>query len=336
MTRTKGFEPGKIPQKVLTHSVYPYLGQKSRRILAGPGVARDAAIVEFDKRILVFSTDPITGATNHIGKHAIHINANDVAVAGARPSFFLLTILLPPGSQETKLRSIMKEVDEEARRLGVSVVRGHTEATPDLIRPIIAGFMIGESEGRRFLSADGGEEDDSIILTKTAGIEGTAVLASDHSRLLERKRIDQITIRRAQGLMDSISVVPEARIASRIDGVNAMHDPTEGGVLNGIWELAEASDSGVMINANLIPIAQETRLICERLSLDPLRLLSSGSLLIACRPSKTSLVLKSISRHGTLATEIGRLTSPKEGRRIQRDNRELRLLPVNQDELYRV
>src|SRR5256712_13798554 len=132
----------------------------------------------------------------------------------------------------------MKDVNKEARKLAITVIGGHTEATYDLRHPIIAGFMVGESKSGTYLTAEGAQEGDTLLMTKTAGIEGTAVLAADHSRLLKQKGVDDRTIRRALRFSDMISVVQEAVIASKTKSMTAMYNPTEAGALNRLLELA--------------------------------------------------------------------------------------------------
>jgi len=224
------FKVGKVPPSTLLRAVYPYLGRKSRSLLIGPGIGRDATAIRYGNKVLVFSTDPITGTATHIGRHSVHINANDIATVGARPIWYLCTILLPPDADEISLRQIMVDVDNAAKGLGIAVVGGHTEVTPGLTRPIIAGFMIGETTKQGLLSSEGGREGDKVLLTKTAGLEGTAILATDYGNKL--KDLEPKTLDRARKFSEQISVVKEALTAARVKGVHAMHDPTEGGVLN--------------------------------------------------------------------------------------------------------
>ncbi len=338
VTRRGVFQAGKIPQMVLQRSVFPYLGRADRRVIVGPAIGRDAAVVRLDSnRILVCSTDPITGAVRHVGRHVVHVNANDVAVAGGRPLWFLCTILLPPGSSEALLRGIMREVDLEAKKLAVSVVRGHTEAAAGVEHPIVAGFMIGESNNRRFREAGHAREGDKVIMTKTAGLEGTAILAADHSKLLRRRGIGADVIERARKLGSQISIVPEAFIASRMGGVSAMHDPTEGGLVNGLWELAEASNKGMEVDHDKIPVAPETRMISHALRLDPLRLLASGSLLIAVDPSESRRIIRRLEKKRIAAVEIGTVKGLRHGRVMENERSgPSNLEPVYRDELYRL
>jgi hydrogenase maturation factor len=325
---------GKVPPQTLLKSVYPFLGRKSRSLLIGPGIGRDSAAIRYGDKVLVFSTDPITGTATGIGEHSLIINANDVATAGARPVWYLCAILLPPGTVEPALRSLMADIDRAARTLGITVVGGHTEITPGLTRPIIAGFMVGESRAMKVLSSEGGMDGDLVLLTRTAGLEGTSIIASDYAERL--KKLPTKTLKRARSFSSQMSVVNEALGVARVRGVHAMHDPTEGGVLNGLWELAEASGLGIEAWADKVPIAPETMQICTRLRLDPLRLMSSGSLLIALESSALGRAVRVLGKGRVRVSTVGRLVSRKRGRYVVRKGRRLELKAVPRDELYRL
>jgi hydrogenase expression/formation protein HypE len=331
----KGFAVGKIPPEIMSRTVYTRLGRKDRSILLGPGIGRDSAAVKHKSSVLIFTADPVTGTPSRIGQHSVEINANDIATAGARPRWYLCTILLPVGTEEKSLKEITTEIHKTARRLGVSVVGGHTEATPRLNRPLISGFMIGETHGR-ILTAGNGKAGDRIFLTKTAGLEGTAILARDKATLLKKRGFSERLLRTARGFQKRISVVEEALLAARLSEVHALHDPTEGGVLNGLWEIAEASDLGIEVWADRIPVAPATKVICQSLGLDPLKLMSSGALLLVVEGSKASRVRNSMSRLPSKLTEIGKLTSRSEGRRFLKLGKRERLRAVSHDELYQI
>ncbi len=325
---------GKVPPATLLKRVYPFLGRRTTSLLMGPGVGRDSAAIRYGNKVLVFSTDPITGTATGIGERSVVINANDIATAGARPLWYLCTILLPPGTGEAALERVMTGIDRAARTLGITVVGGHTEVTAGLTRPIIAGFMVGESRAKRVLSSEGGREGDLVLLTKTAGLEGTSIIVSDYGERL--RKLPAKTLGRARSYSKQMSVVSEALRAARVRGVHAMHDPTEGGVLNGLWELAEASRLGVEAWADRIPIAPETRLICSRLRLDPLKLMSSGSLLIAVQPSAAGRVVRVLGKTRVQVSTVGRLVFRERGRYVVRRGRRLELKAVPTDELYRL
>ena len=326
--------PGKVPPSWLVRAVFPYLGQRSRRILIPPGIGRDAAAILYRNKVLVFSTDPITGTATHIGAHSVIINANDIATTGARPLWYLCTLLLPAGMNERTLRQIMKENHETSKSMGISVIGGHSEATHGLTRPIIAGFMVGEAHRGKLLMSGAGREGDRILLTKTAGLEGTAILATqDLSRL---RGIPEGVLQRAKKLFGQLSLVKEALALANMEGVHAMHDPTEGGVLNGLWELAEASGLGIEVSAGKIPVTPETREICSKLRLDPLKLMSSGALLIAASPRKAPVIARRIMLMKIRVSEVARLKARSTGRLVYRGTSKTPLKPVSRDELYKL
>jgi hydrogenase maturation factor len=220
--------------------------------------------------------------------------------------------------------------------VGVSLVGGHTETTPGLDRPILIGFMMGEAEKDSYVTTGGARPGDAIILTKGAGIEGTAVLAEDFERYL-RGRVDEDILQSAQKMINRISVVPEAMKAVEIGGVHSLHDPTEGGLLNGIWEMAEAAGVGVEIWEESVPVAEETRIVCEALEVDPLKLMGSGALMIAVEPERAGDMVETLQEMGVEASVIGEVRPSGDGRvLVLKDGGRLDIDAVDQDEVYRI
>ncbi len=327
---------GKVPADVLKRCVLNRLGVRSDRVIRGAAIGEDASIIDMGAKVLVAKANPITGAEGNIGRLAVHVNANDVAARGAKPLWFMSTILLPEDCTEARLEDIMDEINRACIELGVQLIGGHTECVAGLEKPIISGFMMGEAPKNRYVTTGGAKPGDRIILTKTAGLEGTSILASDLEEKLKRK-IDQKTLQRARRMIDAISVVPEALKAVETGGVHSMHTPTEGGVLNGLYEMGAAAGVGLSIEENLIPVAPETSIISETLGVDPLKLLSSGSLLMAVTESSVGKILEALEGIGIQATIIGEVKERPEGRVITRtDGTQKTIDPVRQDELFRV
>jgi hydrogenase maturation factor len=327
---------GKLPQDVLRRVVFERLGIHSDRVLQGPGVGEDAAVIEMGDRVIVVATDPLTGAVGNVGWLAVHINANDVASTGARPLWFLCVTLLPEGDGEGLLEGIMEQIHAACLEVGVALVGGHTETTPGLDRPILIGLMIGEASKEDYVTTGGARPGDVIVLTKGAGIEGTAVLAEDLAGVLEDK-IEASVIEAAKQMVERISVVPEAMKAVEFGGVHSLHDPTEGGLLNGVWEMAEAAGVGVELYESKIVIAPETLAVCEVLGVDPLKLMGSGALLIVLEMGKVEKLLAFLSEIDVEASVIGKIKDPAEGRvLVKSDGSRVKLEAVDQDEVYRV
>ncbi len=330
------FRTGKIPTEVLVRNVFRYRGINDRSVILGSSIGEDAALVSLGKKVLVLTTDPVTGTASDIGWLAVHINANDVACRGARPRWFLCDLLLPEKANVTLVSKIMKQIDKAAKQVGVAVVGGHTEVTTGLKRPIVIGYMVGVVPSNRYVTSNGARPGDEIIMTKTVGIEGTAVLAADFAHALQPK-IGIKSLRRGKDLRRLIGVVEDALIAVQVGGVRAMHDPTEGGLLQGVWELAEASGVGFLIHESRIAIREETREICSALRVNPLRLMSSGCLLIAADKRKSSVILRRLRANGIRAAIIGKITPRKNGRKmITPDGKAKEIQTLERDELYRV
>jgi len=322
-------KPGKLPPELLEKLVLSRLPSKGKGVIVGPGTGIDGAALRVDGT-LVASSDPITGATRRIGFYAVHVNANDVAVMGAEPRWFLTTILLPENADEGLLSEIIYEISREAKRLGVAVVGGHTEVTPGLDRPIVVGTMLGEAE--KLVRPDGAKPGDAIIMTKWAGLEGTAIIASEREDEL-KEIFGEALVERAKSLLEYLSVVPEAMLLRNF--ADAMHDPTEGGILNGLHEMADASGLGLRIFADRIPVREETERICSLYGINPLALISSGSLLAAVPRDNARFVVERLLARGINAAIIGEFLAEKK-RIMIKGGDELPLPRPVSDELWKV
>jgi len=298
------FPKGKVPAETLKKIVFEHLGAERDEVILGPSLGEDGALIKVGDKVLISSMDPITGAVERIGWLAVNVNANDVATFGVRPSFFSSCLLLPEDSTEDTVQIICEQIDLAAKKLGISVIGGHSEVTPHLDRPIVVGCALGVTEPGRYVTSSGSRPGDQLILTKGAGIEGTAILATERYNRLEEK-LGKSLLNSAGKFYEQISVVEEAVLAFNKGGVTAMHDPTEGGIAGGIHELADASNLGVKIFEERIPIAPETLQICEYFQVDPLQLISSGALLISVKPDCVEKVLKELTDHNIKAAVVG-------------------------------
>ncbi|MCL6450748.1 MAG: AIR synthase family protein [Acetobacteraceae bacterium] len=322
---------GKLPLEALQARVLRYLGRPRPEVLVHAAPGQDAAAVAVGDWALVVSSDPITGAARDLGWFAVHVACNDVAAAGAEPLGVLLTLLLPEGSSLSQVEEIMTQADRAARELGVEVLGGHTEFTLGLDRPLVSTTALGLVPRGRLLGSGGARPGHELILTKAAGLEGTAILAAERGEELVRA-LGPEPVERALAFAREISVVREALAAAR-SGASAMHDATEGGVLGAAFELAEASGVGLELRRELVPVRSETEAICRCLGLDPLRLIASGSLLVAAPPG--SGVVEALSREGVAAAVVGRLTESGAGRWLVEGGERRPLLAPEGDELWR-
>jgi len=326
---------GKVPPEVLEETVFKRLGARRKDVILGPAAGEDGAVIEVGDKLVVSTVDPITGATERLGWLAVNICANDVATFGVKPAFYSSCILLPENYGEETLETISEQIDRAAKKLGIAVIGGHTEVTPGLTHPVVVGQCMGVTEKGRYVTSGGAKPGDALILTKSAGLEGTAILAADCYEEL-RKSFDETFLESAKGFFEKISVVEEAVSAFEAGGVNAMHDPTEGGVAGGIHELADASNLGVKVFEEKIPVAKETYEICSFFEIDPLQLISSGALLIAAKPEFAEKIVERIVNRGIDASIIGKFLNSLEDRvLVRRDGSETSLVRPRSDHLWR-
>ena len=313
------------------------LPQRDQRVIVGPRVGEDAAVIEVGDHCIVAATDPITFATDHVGWYAVHVNANDVAVLGARPRWFLAVLLLPEGASSDMVESIMTDIRRACSALDVTVCGGHTEVTPRVDAPVVVGHMLGEVAPARLVRKTSLQVGDDLLLTHGAAIEGTAILARERRASLTAALPGAVVDRAAALLRNpGISVVHAALTAVAAGPIHAMHDPTEGGVLNGLAELAAAASTGLEVEVTRIPILPETRQICDTLELDPLRLIASGALLIGVPPSATADVIAALIAQSIPVTRIGSVRPPEDGTTLVSENGRTPFGPVATDELVRL
>ncbi len=327
---------GKLSPQTLERVIYTHLGAQDARVLVGPKIGEDAAVIDMGSRVLVVHSDPVTGAAENLGWLAVNVSANDVATRGARPLWCSLVLFLPEDASLELLEGIMKQVDEAAREIQVALVSGHTEVTPGLRRPIAACTSIGEAPRGRFFTTSGARKGDAIIVTKGAAIEGTAILASEFADRLEPV-VGKATVETAKRYIRKVSVVRDALTAVEEGGVTAMHDATEGGVLGGLYEMAYASGLGIKATYGKVPIARETKAVCQALGVDPMRTISSGTLLIAAREEKADEVVDALRQAQVEAANIGSFVERSEGVKLTMPDGSMADIsaPV-QDELWRI
>jgi len=299
---------GKLPPDFLAR-LLARAPVKDPRVLFGPGIGLDCAVIDLGERVLVFKSDPITFATEDIGWYAVQVNANDVATTGATPRWMLATLLLPENTTtHMSVEAIFDQLYRAAEALGISVVGGHTEITYDLHRPVLMGTLIGEVQHEHLIVPTNTQPGDALLLTKGVPIEGTALLAREFPDRLAGVLPPEALETARQYLYDpGISVIRDAQIAVAAGRVHAMHDPTEGGLAGALWELSEASGRRLVIDPAAVPVPDIARRICTALDLDPLATIASGALLIAAEGADSTAICAALEAEGIACAVIGRV-----------------------------
>jgi len=331
------FPVGKLPAELLQR-ILAQAPVSDRRVLLGPGIGLDCAVLDLGETLLVLKSDPITFASDSIGWYAVQVNANDIATSGATPRWLLLTTLLPEGrTNEELVEKISQQVFNACRSLEISVIGGHTEITHGLDRPILAGTLIGEVAHSALVTPRGATPGDYILLTKGVPIEATAILAREFPERL-RPEMDEVEIQAAAAFLTDpgISVVREARTACRAGRVTAMHDPTEGGLAGALWELAEACGHSLVFYPKAVQVPPLAGRVCRIFGLDPLATIASGALLLTCRAEDGAAIRQAVEAEGIACAEIGQVEDgPPAVWQASQAGRELLMRPLR-DEIGKV
>lgn len=325
---------GKLPVSLLT-ALLRQRGAPDPDVIVGPAFGEDAAVIDLGRVCLVLKSDPVTFTASELGWYAVHVNANDIAVMGARPRWFQPTIILPPRCSDRVPRAIVRDIHRAARTLGIAVTGGHTEVSEAVRQPIVAGDMQGLVTRRRLIRSSGARPGDVVVMTKSAGIEGTAIIAREHERTARRVlgRAGYLVAARFHH-RPGISVVRDAVIAAR-HGASALHDPTEGGIAAGLFELATASHTRFIVDLDEIVVDGCTRRLCQHFRLEPLGLIGSGALLATVAPDGAASLLQALARNGVTARVIGRVMRGR-GVEARRAGRRVRFRWSQRDELTKL
>jgi hydrogenase expression/formation protein HypE len=329
---------GKLDSDLLKRIVFNNMRFRREEVKVRPGIGDDCAVVDFGDYDLIVSTDPITAASDSIGGLAVHISCNDIATNGVAPLGILLTVLLPPSTTEEQIEKIMAQAAEAAESLGVEIIGGHTEVTDVVKNPVISSTAIGrkpvppahaESEGMCKVCPG-----DRILVTKKLALEGSAIIAREHEDKI-RGVLTSSELMAAKEMLGQISVVTEGVTVGEI-GFSAMHDITEGGMLGALWEVCSLHGVGAEIFCEKIPIDPITEKICRRLEINPLRLISSGSMLILAEPTKAHKIIAALGETNIEVTDIGFTLDEAAGTMLVTGGEREPIDPPGPDEIYRV
>ncbi len=343
---------GKLDSDLLKAIVFDKIRYERDEVKIRPGIGEDCAVIGFGEYDCVMSTDPITAAVSDIGRLSIHITCNDIASNGVEPLGIMLAVMLPEGTTEEDVDHIMGQAAETAAALSVEIIGGHTEITPAVRQPVIVSTAIGRAPKDTSQSGSDMVPGDCILMTRSAGLEGCGIIASDQGDRLAGEKdeggeplLTSGEIAKARGFLDQVSVVKEGVAAGRL-GTHGMHDITEGGILGAVWEMCQIAGVGGEVWEDEIPVEDVTRKICQVYGLDPLRLISSGSMVIIAPAEKKEEIMEAIRAEGVPVSVIGRILPAEEGvRLIKRGNicggeGEARISvavdPPRADEIYKV
>ena len=309
------------------------------RVVIGPKVGEDAAVIDLGEgadHYCVVTSDPITFTTEEIGYYGVVVNLNDIATMGAIPRWFLATLLFPEEKADLEsVEKVFKQIHHACRRFGISFVGGHTEVTPGIEKTILSGHMIGEVKKGRLVTTGGARVGDLLILVKGVCIEGTSIIAREKEKELLAKGIPLSLVRKAKDFIfdPGIDILQAARIACDAVSVHSMHDPTEGGLINGLVEMAWASEKEIEVNLKEVHVYEESRILCKAYGLNPLGVIASGALLLTISPTDLS-TLQNAFRKASIPLQVIGQVKEGPGKVFTREGKEIK--PFSQDEILKI
>lgn len=297
--------PGKVPAPLLRELLAPR-GPLPPEIRVPPAIGEDACAIDVDAGALIVATDPITLTGSDVGAHAVVINANDVAVMGARPRWFLAVMLLAHGTLEDELRALFGGMRRALAGIGATLVGGHTEVTPVVSQPLVVGQMIGWCPRGSEVRTGGMGTGDAVFQIGPAPVEGAAVLAQALRARPPAGADAALLDAAARAVRDpGISVVAPALRAAEL-GATALHDPTEGGLSAGLHELAEASGQAIVLDGDPVLWFEPGRALAAAVGADPWGTLASGALLAAFPAVRATAARAALEAEGYAVAAIGR------------------------------
>lgn len=322
---------GKLPAGYL-EKLLKILPSLKREVKTGPCIGGDSAVIKLKDFYIVVAQDPITFTEEDIGYYGVIVNANDVAVMGAKPLYFLFTLLLPEKISEDKIKKVFEDVSKTCRKLNITVVGGHTEIAPNLKKVILSGTMLGIRPVKKGVFPKKVKDGDLLFCVREVPIEGVSIIAKERKDIVEKiigkEEAEKFS---KYHINPGISVVREAVLISEFEGTLAMHDPTEGGIWNGIWEFSEFLKKGVLVYREKISLIRGFEKVFEYFRIDPMKTISSGSLLVAVKRGYDERFEKLCKSMGVKTNLIGVFENIKKGRYMLEDNKKTEIFSCQDD-----
>jgi|Deesub1362A_J573_1020465.scaffolds.fasta_scaffold00104_34 hydrogenase maturation factor/predicted fused transcriptional regulator/phosphomethylpyrimidine kinase len=314
---------GKIDLDTFTSFILQRLGKKDETVIVPPLTGVDAGVIDIgNDKVLIIAEDPIFSLPKQplemFGWYTVHIGASDVAVMGVKPRYMSYTLLMPPQTSEEDFKTIIDSIHRTAVELEITIVGGHTGYYPGFAAPTIGGitvFAIADKDS--YVTPAGAKPGDDVILTKGPAIETAGILAVlREEELLERYSPE--LVEKAKALCKQMTVVKDALSAMEAGGVTAMHDATEGGVIGGLFEIANASNVGMEIDESSFIYPEEVKMVCEAFNIDAISAIAEGSLLITARPTHSEKIIRRLKKVGIDASVVGKVTDDPKTRIMRR------------------
>ncbi|HEX6400550.1 MAG TPA: AIR synthase family protein [Actinomycetota bacterium] len=316
---------GKATAELFEQVILRRLGAQDDDVLVGPRHGVDVGVVRVAGGVaMALSADPVfvvpAYGWERAAWFAVHILASDTSTSGLPLRWMSVDLNLPPSLSDEDLTTLWDGFHRTCEDLGLAIVTGHTGRYDGCDWPMVGGatcIALGPADA--YVTPTMARAGDAVVVTKGAAIEATALFAATFPDRL-RVGVGQEVVAAGDALFEQMTVVPEAVVARgfglRDAGVTSMHDATEGGVLGGLLEVAAASEAGIRVDRDRIPVRPEVRTICEHVGIDPYVSISEGTMIATVRASRADAFVGALRGEGIDAAVVGEILPPEDGRSI--------------------
>jgi len=300
---------GEIMQGLISDMILGNI--KNTKVDGGVGLEDldDGATIPLGEYEIVISTDshtvdPLFFPGGDIGRISMAGTINDVSVMGARPLAMASAMVISEGFKSEELERIIKSMDEVSQETDVAIVTGDTKVMEKdkLDKMIICTTGIGVAHRGEIKQDSGLKVGNKVILSGSVGDHGVSLMSYREGFSFETDL--QSDVAPVWGMV---------KAALEIGGVNAMKDPTRGGIANALNELASKSGVGMLIDEERIPVKREVHAASEMLGIDPYEVANEGKVIMGVDPEKADEILSSIkkTKYGKEAQIIGKVVQDK-------------------------
>jgi hydrogenase expression/formation protein HypE len=277
----------------------------------------DQGVFEINGSRFAFTTDsyvidPIFFPGGDIGELAVYGTVNDLSMGGATPLYLSLGLIIEEGFPMEDLKKIIVSIKRATEISEVQIITGDTKVVN---RGGVDGLFIntagiGIVEDNLDISAESLKAGDRVIVSGCIGDHGIAIMAEREGLVFNSPVLSDTAP--LNKLVESI-----LQTGSKI---NAMRDPTRGGVAATLNEFAKKSNVGIVIEERELPIREEVVEACEILGLNPLYVANEGKMVAVVEAASAETVLQAMRNDplGKMAHIIGEVTDSHRGRVIMK------------------
>ncbi len=315
---------GKISRDFFEKNIINRIGKTREEVVVPPKNGVDVGIVKVGNKYMVLTTDPLyidkTFGLKKAAWFAFHILLSDMYTSGIRADYMSIDLNLPLSIRDEEFNEIWDVINEESLKYNIEIVTGHTARYANTDYPMLGGVTL-VGIGDNYITTENAKINDKIIMTKTCALEASVVLSYTFPQYVKDKLgID--TLSDLNNMFYDMSCIREEELSIDygIDKITSMHDATEGGLLNSIYEIGIASNNGLLVNMEKIIINDNVKKICELFSINPLRSISEGTLLITVKNEYADEFLNILRENKIESEIIGEIKDKSYGIKIKEND----------------